>query len=304
MFRVTAKNIFLTYPQANDISHQDLFDHLFTLADNVYSCIEQHSSNGVHFHAICSWVSKKDIRNERYFDFGGHHPNIAGCRDLRRSIQYIEKDGQTLGRAPTDLRSDRQSRLKTLLDESQTYEDFIRGFEEVDAHSSIIHHEAIGSYAAKRFRRELHYTPRDRSTFTVPQALNDWVTCNLFPQIERPKCLILYGGTRLGKTEWARSLGEHSYWNNYVTVEGRNINARYAVIDDMESFDRFNGAKSFFGCQKVVGFNPKYSKLQQWSWGIPTIWLFNELPLGITFPDNNYYVQNSVIIKIDNPLYK
>lgn len=300
MFRISARHIFLTYAQVTEFNHAEIHTHLQTIADQVYSCQEAHEDGGTHFHAIATFEQKKDIRNERYFDFRGKHPNIQSCRSLPKSVAYISKDGVTLGSPPLDSRTSRQTALTTLIHESTDRDSFIRGFEEIDPLRSIIHHAQIEGYAAKRYNRPDSFQPRDRTSFNEPRALSQWVATNLFPSPERPKCLILLSPTRYGKTEWARSLGEHSYWNNYVTAD-RNLNARYAVIDDMERFSSFTGAKPIFGCQKVIGINPKYSHLQQWNWGIPTIWLFNHLPAEI-HPDS-YYAQNAIIIELTNPLF-
>lgn len=299
-FRVYAKHIFLTYPQSSDIDHKELHDHLETLADNVYSCKEAHADGGWHFHAICTWESRKDVRRSDFFDYSGRHPNIQAVRDLTSSVRYIAKDGSTIGEPPGNVRSSRTAAITLLLAQSQNPDEFIKGFEEIDPVRAIINHQQIEQFANKRFRKPDFYTPRRRDDFTVPAALDRWVSENLFPSPERPKCLILISPTRFGKTEWARCLGEHTYWNNYVT-DTRNPNARYAVIDDMERFDSFTGAKAIFGCQKVIGLNPKYSRLQQWNWGIPTIWLFNFRPNSIG--DYSYYAQNSTIIELTTPLF-
>lgn len=299
-FRVCAKVFFLTFPKIKDCTHQEIHDHLVQHSDHVYSCLEAHQDGTPHVHAILSYTKRRDIKNPRFFDFKGNHCNIQRCKDIDASTTYLEKDGKTLGEPPKSLRNNRQARLQTLINESQTSGDFINGFTEIDAHASIIHHQQIEAYANKRFRRPDSFTPRSRSSFTEPPDLTDWVSSHLFPQPERPKCLIILSPTRFGKTEWARSLGSHTYWNNYVTSE-RNIEARYAVVDDMERFTNFTGAKGMFGCQKVIGLNPKYSKLQQWEWGIPTIWLFNQLPLEIC--PGSYYLQNAVLVQLEKPLF-
>lgn len=51
-------------------------------------------------------------------------------------------------------------------------------------------------------------TPADFPNAT--EAMREWVQTYLDPEVpvERPKALVLWGPTRLGKTEWARCLGE------------------------------------------------------------------------------------------------
>lgn len=301
-FRLNARKVFLTYPQSGDVSHSSL--QAFLLGHgSCYSCKEQHQDGTPHIHAFLDFGRKRDIRDERIFDFEGLHPNIQPVRDPGAVIKYIEKNGDVLGDRPESSAKNQKMQLTALIGESTTRAEFVDGFARICPRDYILYSERIEEFASKRFAVEAPVILRKVNEFRVPNELTEWVSRNLFPSPERPKCLILVGPTRCGKTEWSRSLGEHTYWSNYVTSE-RNTNARYAVIDDMEGFDRFTGRKCIFGCQKIVGLNPKYSRLQQWNWGIPTIWLWNpeSVPFQCRDP-NGYFRQNSTYIQIETPLF-
>lgn len=95
---------------------------------------------------------------------------------------------------------------------------------------------------------------------------------------DRPKSLLLVGPSRLGKTEWARSLGRHLYFNGYFDLSqlrGDLSNVRYAVFDDFP-WDRFRSfAKQWMGAQATFTVTDKYKPKMTINWGKPIIFLCN-----------------------------
>lgn len=302
MFRLSAKRVFLTYPQLGDITHDELHTFLGTHGD-VYSGWESHQDGGTHLHAIVTSFTKFNIRSDRYFDYRGKHPNFQPIRDLRATSNYVGKGGVTKGEPPGIPNESRAAKLTTLLNESTNYEDFIRGYETIDPHGYINNYDRIRSFGTQRYQSgSLIGHTRERQEFKTTPEIEQWVRENLFPQPERPKCLVLIGRTRLGKTEWARSLGTHHYYPNTITMD-RTKGATYAVIDDMDYWDKFPYKKQFFGCHKQIGLCLKYQKPEIVQWGIPTIWLWNPENVPHEVLIDGYYKQNATIINIYNPLF-
>lgn len=302
MFRLSAKRVFLTYPQIGDITHDEIHQHLSTFGDT-YSALEYHEDGQPHIHAIVTSHIKFNIRSSNYFDYRGKHPNIQSIRDVRATSDYVGKGGATKGEPPGVPNESRAARLTTLLNESGNYEEFIRGYESIDPYGYINNYDRIRSFGTQRYEsRSLIGNARERTEFKVPPEIEKWVQANLFPQPERPKCLVLIGGTRLGKTEWARSLGTHHYYPNTITTD-RTKGARYCVIDDMDAWDKFPYKKQFFGCHKQIGLCLKYQKPEILEWGIPTIWLWNpeNAPFEVTSP--GYYNDNCNIVTVTRPLF-
>lgn len=97
VFRCDAKNFFLTYPQsANITTKEDLLEFLKNRRPGVTYCIvskESHADGNTHYHALLCLTSRYDCRNESYFDFQGHHPNVQSARNTIATIKYIKKDG-------------------------------------------------------------------------------------------------------------------------------------------------------------------------------------------------------------------
>lgn len=98
-FRINAKHVLLTYPQANDagFTKETLRVFLLDIAPVQHStiCKENHAEeDGVHYHAFITFQRKFSTRDGRRFDFLGHHPNIdTRIRSIKQTLQYLKKDG-------------------------------------------------------------------------------------------------------------------------------------------------------------------------------------------------------------------
>lgn len=97
--------------------------------------------------------------------------------------------------------------------------------------------------------------------------------------ILRPRGLVLYGATRLGKTVWARSLGAHSYFGGLFNMDLFSEDGRYAVFDDIAGgFGFFPSYKCWMGGQFEFSVTDKYRHKRNVRWGKPAIWLCNTDP--------------------------
>lgn len=98
----------------------------------------------------------------------------------------------------------------------------------------------------------------------------------------RAKSLVLYGPSRLGKTLWSRSLGNHVYIMGMLSgaVLLRDMpGAQYAVFDDLRGgIAMFPSFKEWLGAQSIVTVKKLYRDPVQVSWGKPCIWLANSDP--------------------------
>lgn len=95
-FRVQRKDYFLTYSQCN-LDPQLLYDKFKEENNILYFVIgqEHHADGNLHIHAFLIYSRSKDIRNERYFDILGHHPNMrmGKTHSYSDSIKYCKKEG-------------------------------------------------------------------------------------------------------------------------------------------------------------------------------------------------------------------
>jgi len=115
--------------------------------------------------------------------------------------------------------------------------------------------------------------------------------------------LVLIGESRTGKTEWARSLGCHMYFNHLMDLKRWNSGARYIIFDDIE-FKFIPARKAFFGSQKTFTLTDKYMHKKTVIWGKPMIFICNP-DMDPTKDDEwvEFYNQNSCIVKLNKPLF-
>lgn len=105
-------------------------------------------------------------------------------------------------------------------------------------------------------------------------------TNNLFQTgIDRPKTLVIVGPTRIGKTEWARSLGKHYYWaNSYNAADLVKLSGQqYLVLDDVDfNFLPVWISKGLWGGQKSFIATDKYmKKITVDNWNLPLVYICN-----------------------------
>lgn len=96
----------------------------------------------------------------------------------------------------------------------------------------------------------------------------------------RPKGLVLYGETRLGKTVWARSLGAHAYFGGLFNLDDfSESGAQYAIFDDISGgFGFFPSYKQWLGGQFQFTVTDKYKHKVTVKWGRPAVWICNRDP--------------------------
>lgn len=100
IFRLSAKDLFLTYPQCN-ARPPDVYAFLRTvLKDIAFAaiCCEEHESGDPHLHAIVHLTKRCNLHRADCLDIpngqgGVFHGNYQAVRDKRACLNYVEKDG-------------------------------------------------------------------------------------------------------------------------------------------------------------------------------------------------------------------
>lgn len=149
--------------------------------------------------------------------------------------------------------------------------------------------------------RPVPFVYKPRFGWNLPQAITNWLSVE-FPKPERAKCLIVVGASRLGKTNWARSLGPHMFWRSQVNYGDWNPDARYIVIDDIDW--RFIPQKKGILTQMgEITLTDKYVKKLKVINNKPAIVLTNNEPEFET--DSEYWLgtPNCVLVRITEPLF-
>jgi len=313
-FRLNTAQIFLTYPRCS-LPKADVTTYLKDLdygnikLQRLLVAQEQHKDGGQHIHAYLRFGGKIRIRGERFFDVQNHHPNIQGCRSANAVLSYCKKDESYIseqfdgtGWVPWDQVIKRT--FSDALQESSSYEEFMAICAIASPRDYVISYDRIDSFARRRFEKVEGYKPRFEE-FRYERTLTDWYSTNIAARPDRPMSLLLISPSRFGKTEWARSLGDHFYMCGLFNLVDFKPTAKYGVFDDFNPESLKFSYKQWFGCQKQFTVTDKYCKKCTIHWGKPSIFLMNppvydELKSLLDF---SWIQCNTVIVILTNKLY-
>ncbi|KAF8460350.1 hypothetical protein DFH94DRAFT_618626, partial [Russula ochroleuca] len=186
-------------------------------------------------------------------------------------------------------------------------DEYIQRIKEADPKTYIVWNENITKYADKTWPTPKEdFTPEYTEFFRVPQEMKDWVNTEL-PKKNRPKCLVIWGPSRTGKSSWARSLGHHTYLNNSWDITQIDETSNYIVVDDMPFSDphHFKNWQPFLGSQLQFTVTDKYTRKKPIRWGKPCIYLNNQDPLEANLPDwqKQWLQANCIFVNLDHRLY-
>ncbi|UDN67446.1 replication-associated protein [robinz virus RP_390] len=290
---------FLTYSQYGPADGVSDIQALFATlgAHNLLVAHERHEDGGHHYHVLASWDTHFKADNVRTFDVGGCHPNFKSVRgpgNVNRVLDYCLKDGDYYG-DPEIFRRDEPRRSQTSIwseiVSSESSEQFLRMARELAPKEYGLNYDRLVSYCRAHYDKPAEYVPR-HVDFVVPHELDAW----------RPRALCLVGRSRLGKTEWARSLGRHSYFAGLFNIDDFDPLAQYAVMDDID-IKFFPNYKGWFGAQKRFTITGKYARHRTVDWGKPMIWCSNDDPRQAVGIDQDWLAANCDFYVVHEPLY-
>lgn len=120
------------------------------------------------------------------------------------------------------------------------------------------------------------------------------------------KSLIIFGETRLGKTLWARSLGNHAYFGGLFSLDEPLDDVEYAVFDDLHGgLEFFHQYKSWLGRQNEFYSTDKYRAKKLISWRHrPVIYLSNNDPRYDKGVDIDWLNGNCVFVCVEQPIFR
>lgn len=303
-FTLKGKTVFLTYPQCST-PKESLLDHLKQLLEHKdikYATVgqEQHEDGNPHLHAFV-WLNKEiHVRDRAFFDFEGHHPNIQSARNKADVIKYCQKDGNfcEYGTKPGKRKWDEVLTAPTRLEA----EDVIRG---ISPRDWVLAYDRIQKYldAAYPPAKPPYRSEYEFDATSIPSGVRSWLAQR---NDRRPRSLVLIGPSRTGKTELARSLGHHIYWNGYYNLDKYDETAEFAIFDDIP-WDRFHYmAKQWLGAQKEFETTDKYRRKMTIVWGKPSIYVSNDDPRlhkDMTDDMRNWLQENVIYQIINDKLY-
>nr|AIQ85963.1 AC1 [Squash leaf curl virus] len=276
-FRLTARNIFLTYPRC-DVPKEEVLEMLLHLSWSVVKpnyirvAREEHSDGSPHLHCLIQLSGKSNIKDAGFFDLthprrsARFHPNIQAAKDTNAVKNYITKEGDYC--------------------ESGQY-------------------KVSGGSKSNKDDVAAQHSPKHDDYFNECSAARP-----------RPTSIIIEGGSRTGKTMWARSLGPHNYLSGHLDFNSRvfSNDVKCNVIDDVAPhYLKLKHWKELIGAQRDWQSNCKYGKPVQIKGGIPSIVLCNPGE-GSSYKDfldkaensalREWTEKNAKFIFLEGPLYQ
>lgn len=338
-FTKRSKEFGLTYADAYGSTKDLVFDYLKNMevatlkADMVLLAEEVgHSTGKRHYHGYVHFPRKVTV-DESTFDCFGMHCHIdnvkrtSNKKSILPMVKYLTKEDQhplsTFDwRRIVQEGSSNECNSRGEPDWTGYLE---KGFYQDQVMDQLIN-DGFASKLANRYfnwsgfikakfpsRPKDEYVPNEDFTWNLPEELTmwkyqfkGWMDLYKTGYWTRPKSLILIGPSRSGKTEWARSLGKHMYFNNLLNLDDWNEDADYIILDDFSSdiLKYLPSWKCFFGGQKQFVLTDKYRGKKTVHWGKPMIWLSNEdLFKNLNIEHLEFIKKNCECIVLNKNLY-
>ncbi|KAF8633621.1 hypothetical protein AX17_004420 [Amanita inopinata Kibby_2008] len=314
-FRWGGKRYFLTYSQIGDRSDADLATVLTTAKADRWACVrETHEDGGHHWHVIAFWDKGLRSRRSDILDVEGCHPHVRTLPsegDVQRVWEYMHKEEGAVHTGtwsgPIQVDTSKRTRQGTwaYIMEAETREEYIARVTQLAPFEYQNNFDRIKSFMDQKYSVEkAEYIPKYTEFPGITGQMKDWVEQYLKgEEVHRPKALIVWGPSRVGKTEWARSLGTHCYWKEMFNLDLINEAADYVIFDDITP-KYFPTYKAWIGGQRDFNVTDKYHRKRNVAGGFPCIILMNDDPRSHSEWDSAWIRRNAVIVNIEHELWK
>lgn len=237
-FRLSAKNLFLTYPRC-DLDPERARLHLLGtlgIANILYMVIarEQHQDGTPHLHVCIALATKVNIRDPAALDLPPDwHGNYQGVRNMKQTIRYVKKDGEFIehGTCPANM-LDSDGR-QTLLTKVAACVSELELAQFVFTNELSREWNVLFAYWKSCVAGQTISTSYTLDTFHPPQFLTD----ALRELSTSRKALVLLGPPGIGKTQYLQA-----HYSDRSTVRVTHldqlklVNARteILILDDCE----------------------------------------------------------------------
>jgi len=178
-FRLSAKRVFLTYPQCGELSKERLEVFIRDDRHALWYCIglEQHEDGGNHLHAYVEFADKLNVRDAKYFDVDGKHPNIQPVRKPAAVLRYVQKGGDFIGNC--EALSKTRIAYGEIINSCSNAGEFLAGVVENHPRDAALHYGQLRTFADNWFpQARPRYVPK-HTQFNIPSGVLDWVIQDL-----------------------------------------------------------------------------------------------------------------------------
>nr|AYP31132.1 AC1 [Squash leaf curl virus] len=335
-FRLTARNIFLTYPRC-DVPKEEVLEMLLHLSTRNFTsrfarvAKEKLFGGSRHLHCLIQFFGKSNFKGGGFFGlpppgrFARFPPNFQVAKGTKAVKNYFPKEGDYWESGQYKVSGGSKSNKDDVYHNAVNAGSAGEALEIIkagDPKTFIVNYHNLLANVERLFQKppEPWVPPFEISSFTsVPEELQDWAD-DYFNECSaarpRPTSIIIEGGSRTGKTMWARSLGPHNYLSGHLDFNSRvfSNDVKYNVIDDVAPhYLKLKHWKELIGAQRDWQSNCKYGKPVQIKGGIPSIVLCNPGE-GSSYKDfldkaensaqREWTEKNAKFIFLEGPLYQ
>jgi hypothetical protein len=332
-FGVHGKYLYVTYSQSRIDDHEEFYKKLLDKLPyntEVYGGKEYHKDGKPHYHVVMRFPCRVEWADARerltlLADDGEVDTNAINIDRLRpgqspreflnRTQDYCSKNQNphTFGKRILDLHGSRNEVYLTVIEERDpaVAEELLKkycSYDYVTKFSQIQNYlEAKKEGSGKLGGVKLGYAP---SPWKVPKAVEDWVRDNISdPLPGRKTTLVLIGRSRLGKTEWAKSIGNPIVMTKTWNLRNVFTGATHIVVNDCDAMSfgwKTTYWKEVMGCQIEFDATDRYTRTRTVEWNIPCIWTCNEDMDPRRHSDVRRYLEDSgaVVVELDSEMYE
>lgn len=185
-FRFQSRYALLTYAQCGNLDPHAIVTLLSGMGAECIIAREEHADKGLHLHAFVDFGKRPDIRNERFADVEGRHPNILPYgRTPEKGWDYAIKDGDVVAgglERPYGAPLPEASTIWDTIVMATSASEFWALVRELAPRALLTNFTSLRAYAEWNFRPErVAYSTPSNISFDlsgVPE-LDEWVHTNL-----------------------------------------------------------------------------------------------------------------------------
>jgi hypothetical protein len=333
-FRVTHSALLVTWSQSRIEDEKEFHRQLVELmptGTEIYGCRERHEDGHPHYHVVLRFEKRQNWRNARphfYMRLPNGEVDTTAIRIslpetfqrqsafLENTQNYCEKveDSAMFGQRIALPAETLKRKYEEVLEETDFHE-AKRKLMRIDPVGFVKHYPALMQFLnGEKLRNEASWVSEleDPLPWNVPPVLEEWKQKYVDVRCKgRPIPLILIGGSRLGKTEWAASAGARPIvmsktWNvkKYIR-EGTHV-----VLNDVDFRTFGSGVNRYWrellGCQLQFDAHDRYTSTRNLDWGFPLIVTCNYDNDPRKIPEVAEYLAHApcVVVEITEPLFK
>ena len=308
-FRLRSRHVFITYPHVPAVPDHLEFEQLFIsrvkaicpienavtrkrTSFEYYGAQEYHANGVPHYHVVVRFSHQPSIRNARaaFTLFRGTEQvtNAIHLLTPARTQSMHSFLRSTQGYAVKDS-TDRVigKYINYSLKRGAQYDEIINARNAIECEALmkeymgkewIIMNDRLRAFAASRDTqwKPLYAKPTfEPRPWVLPPAVQQWYSDNFERPVDgRYTALILIGGSRLGKTEWAQSFGRPDVITSRWNIKKIQAGSSHLVINDVD-IASFPYWREVLGCQVQFNATDKFVHTLSVNFNRPTIWTCN-----------------------------